>query len=464
MSALANHIIFSMLRIKEVLPIPMKTKLVVLFLLLATISKAQSTSEIIFAQVYYDKAWRIIDTSGNFMLSQRYGVGSYQHLCFMDGLAMSYDEGKFGFTDFEDNQVIPNKYDAAQCFQFGYAAVAVGKKWGIINREDKFVVQPEYEYAGNYGREGLAGLIKDGKLGFADTAGKIVIPFRYQWVPSFNTYPNYPIFTDGMIAIIDAGQSGDLRNGKVGFMNTSGKVVVEPQYDVMFGLPIFINGKATVFRDRKPIMIDTLGNEVLKPEFGANGMLHFVEGRATIYAESGHQGIMDENGTIILEPKYNGVNAYSDGFAAVQISGDENGVTSGFVNRKGEFVFDKKFGSVRDFQEGLAAVEVDGKWGYIDTMGSFVIEPQFATANDFYDGIAIVAIKKGKSLKYGFIDKQGRFILEPIYDDAKGFEYGMAPVKIGTKFGYINRLGKLVIKPKFDNALSFQRERIGWMK
>lgn len=445
----------------------MRTRFLILFILMTTISKGQDTSEIIFAQVYYEKAWRIIDINGNFMLSQKYGVGSYQNLCFTDGLALSFSENKFGFTDFTDKQVIPNKYDAAQCFQFGYASVAVGQKWGIINREDKFIVQPEYDYAGNYGSEGLAGLVKDGKLGFADTTGKIVIPFKYYWVSSFNSYPKYPIFTNGLIAIIDAGESDNLRNGKIGFMNTSGEIIIKPQYDMvggLSGLPIFINGKATVFKDRKPIIIDALGNEVLKPGFGTNGFLYFVDGFSTVYAESGHQGIISESGTIILEPKYNGVNPFSEGFAAVQISGDEKGVTSGFVNKKGEFVFNKKFGFIRDFQEGLAAVEVNGKWGYIDTTGNFIIEPKFATANDFYNGTAIVAIKKGKSFKYGFIDKTGKFILEPTYNEANDFQFGLAPVKIGNKFGYINIKGEIIIKPKFDNAFSFQKEQIGWTK
>lgn len=411
----------------------MRAQLLILFLVMTTISKAQDTSDIIFAQVYYKEAWRIIDTNGNFILSQKYGVGSYQSLCFTDGLALSFSENKFGFTDFRDKQVIPNKYDAAQCFQFGFAPVAVGQRWGIINREDKFIVQPEYDYAGTFGPKGLAGLIKDGKLGFADTTGEIVIPFKYHWVPSFNTYPNYPIFTDGLIAVIDVGQSNDLRNGKVGFMNTSGKLIIEPQFDVLNGLPVFISKRATVFKDGKPIVIDTLGNEILKPSFGTNHFLYFVGGFSTIFAESGHQGIIAENGTIILEPKYNGVNPFSEGFAAVQIGGDENGVTSGFVNKKGEFVFDKKFGFIRDFHEGLAAVEVNGKWGYIDTTGNFIIKPQFASANDFYKGIAIVAIKKGKSFKYGFIDKTGKFILKPIYNEANEFQFGLAPVKIGNK-------------------------------
>lgn len=439
----------------------MKTRFLILFLAMTAFSKAQGTSDITFAQVYYEKAWRIIDTNGNFMLSQKYGVGPYQNLCLADGLALSFSENKFGFTDFKDQQIIPNKYDAAQCFEFGFAAVAVGQKWGIINREDKFIVEPEYDYAGNFGPEGLAGLIQDGKLGFADTAGKIVIPFQYHWIPSFNSFPNYPIFTDGLIAIIEGSASSNLRNGKIGFMNTAGKLIIEPQYDLMGELPIYINGKATVFKDRQPIVIDTFGNELFKTGLGANGFFYFVGGFATIYAESGHQGIIAEDGTIILAPKYNGVNPFSEGFAAVQIDGDENGVTSGFVNKNGEFVFDKRFGFVQDFHEGLAAVEVKGKWGYIDTTGNFIIEPQFEAANDFYNGIAIVGIKKGQLLKYGFIDKAGKFVLEPVYNEANEFQFGLAPVKIGNRFGYINIKGEIVIKPKFDNAFGFQKEQIG---
>lgn len=114
---------------------------------------SQDNSTLEFAQVFYKKAWRIIDRNGNFILNQEYGIGSYQSLCFPDKLSISSKNRKFGFTDFSNKQVIPNKFDAVQCFVLGYAPVAVGNKWGIINRDGKFVVEPIYDYVGAFGLE-----------------------------------------------------------------------------------------------------------------------------------------------------------------------------------------------------------------------------------------------------------------------------------------------------------------------
>src|SRR5215510_5818524 len=97
----------------------LKFLLVISLMLVGVICHAQDTLE--FAQVYYRNAWHIIDRKGNFILDQGYGVGMYQNLCFSDNMAMSIKDSKVGFIDFKGNQVIPNKFDAAHCFVFGYA-------------------------------------------------------------------------------------------------------------------------------------------------------------------------------------------------------------------------------------------------------------------------------------------------------------------------------------------------------
>ena len=171
--------------------------------------------------------------------------------------------------------------------------------------------------------------------------------------------------------------------------------------------------------------------------------------------------IMNESGKIIVEPKYNGVESFQEGFAAVQISGDEKGVKSAFVDTTGKFVFGRTFGFVRSFSDGYAAVELNGRWGFIDRTGKTVIEAKYFYVNDFQEGLAIAGFKSGAQVKYGYIDKTGKFVLKPIYNQANPFHFGLASVKIGSKFGYIDPKGNVVIQPKFDNALSFQRETLG---
>lgn len=50
-------------------------------------------------------------------------------------------------------------------------------KYGFMKEDGQIVVQPEYEIAFPFGRNGLALVQKNSKYGFIDTTGKVVIPF-----------------------------------------------------------------------------------------------------------------------------------------------------------------------------------------------------------------------------------------------------------------------------------------------
>ncbi len=412
--------------------------------------------------MYYNQAWRIIDREGNFILNQEYGVGSYRNLCFTDKLAVSSNNKKFGFTDFANNQVIANRFDAVQCFVAGYAPVAVGNKWGIINKAGEFVVEPIYDYAGAFGFEKVASVIKDKKIALVDTSGKLISPFTYYWPIPFATYPDYPFFIHGLITVFDAKDPENIFEGKAGCLNTKGELVIPAIYDHIGYFDE--EGIASASKDGKIVLIDTLGNIVLEAKGVDYGTLYFEDGFSVFHKRNGKTGMIKRTGEIILEPTYNGVSAFSEGYAAVQISSDEKGVTSGFIDTTGKFVFGRTFGFIRSFNEGFAAVEINDKWGFIDKTGKLVIDAEYFDVTDFHNGLAIAGIKNGKQVKYGYIDTTGRFLLKPVYNKAGYFRYGLAPVKIGNKFGYIDKTGKIVITPRFDNAFGFQREVLGWIE
>lgn len=433
----------------------LKTFLILALGLTSVICLAQDSLE--FAQVYYKNAWHIIDKQGNFLLNQGYGTGMYQNLCFTDNLAMSIKGNKVGFIDFKGNQVIPNKFDGANCFVFGYAPVAVGGKWGIIDRSGRFIIEPTYDYAGSFGPEGMAGLLKDNKVGFVDTTGNLVIPFKYYWPRPWNITPDYPFFINNRISVIEADNEAEVQNGKFGCLNSKGELVIPTIFDF---ISYFEDGVATAKRNGRLVLIDALGNIV--QEFPETVQTIYLNGNyAIIHGIDGHAGLMKRSGEILLEPKFNGVDAFSDGFAAVQIEGGELGVKSAFIDTAGRFVFNRTFGFIRSFTEGYAAVEINGKWGFIDRTGKQVIEAKYDDVKDFETGLAVVGVKDGKSFRYGYIDTTGRVVIQPTYSDAGDFAYGLAPVKIGKKYGFIDKTGQVVIQPKYDNAFSFQRERLG---
>lgn len=437
----------------------MRSLLLTITTLFALAAFSQDTASLEFAQVYYKNAWRIIDKQGNFILNQEYGVGSYWNLCFSEQLAVSFQNGKYGFTDFSNKQIIPHQFDEVRCFAGGYAPAAIGGKWGIIDRSGKFVVQPEYEKTGIFGPEGVAPVVKDKKISMVDTTGRLIAPFRYYQVPSFPTTPDLLFFNFGLITTIDAPNPDDIASGKAGCLNTKGELIIPAIYDY---IGYFNNeGIASASKNGRIVLIDTLGNIVLEPQGVDFGSLFFENGYSIFHKQDGRSGMIRRDGKIILEPIYNSVDYFSDGYAAVQISADEKGVKSGFIDTTGRFVFNRTFGDIHSFNEGYAAVEINNKWGFIDKTGKLVIEAKYDDVRDFHDGLFIVGIKTGKKIRYGYIDTTGNFILKPVYQDAGYFEYGLAPVMIGNKYGYIDRSGTMVIAPRFENAFGFQKETLG---
>ena len=81
----------------------------------------------------------------------------------------------------------------------------------------------------NYSRawvfsEGLAAVMKDGKVGFINTANEVVIPFSFDYSDKTSTgYGSY-VFRDGYSIV-------STEDGRMGLIDVKGRWVVEPVYD-----------------------------------------------------------------------------------------------------------------------------------------------------------------------------------------------------------------------------------------
>lgn len=186
------------------------------------------------------------------------------------------------------------------------------------------------------------------------------------------------------------------------------------------------------------------------------------------------RGFIDRTGKILIEPRFQGANNFSEGLAVVALS--NGGYKEGYIDHNGKLVIAAQFDSARDFHEGLAAVGFDTEktrkacddcdpnqhWGYVDRTGIIVIKPQYHHAGDFSEGLAAVETDDGK---WGFIDKNGRAVVTFAYGYASRFSEGLACVMNGKKFGYLDRTGRMVIKPQFSRCSDFSeglaRVRVG---
>ncbi|MCX8122857.1 MAG: WG repeat-containing protein [Spirochaetes bacterium] len=275
-----------------------------------------------------------------------------------------------------------------------------------------------------------------GSLGFAQKGKNL------QWIvlPQFENVRN---FSEGMAAV--------QLNGKWGFIDNEGKVIVEPQYD---DVGDFHDGMAFVKIDDKYGFIDKEGVVKIPPQF--TGVFDFSEGLAAVSKDRRYYGYINKEGKVIVPFEYDFPNYCREGMIPVW-----KGVKAGYVNSEGVMVIPLIYTSTYEFSEGLAAVVKDKKMGYINKQGEFVIPLRFDQdlyfVGDFKEGMASILSKKDKgNYKYGFINKQGDIIVDPIYEHTLRFSEGMANVKKNDKWGYVNKQGILVIEPKFKYSSNFK--------
>lgn len=237
-----------------------------------------------------------------------------------------------------------------------------------------------------------------------------------------------------------------LQNGKWGYVDKSGSIVVNPQFA---SADYFSEGLARVqTTDGKYGYIDETGNYVIQPKY--NGATQFSDGMAFVVTTGSSPICIDAKGEVKFSLKQvENVYAFSDGMARIS----DAKFLFGFVNTKGEVVVNMQYEDAKDFSEGMAAVKQKDKWGFIDEKGKLVIAPQFDNVSDFHEGKA--AFFDGAI--WGYIDTEGNYVINPQFNEAGDFHEGLAWVKMGEKYGFIDEEGLIKINPQFDVASDFHQ-------
>jgi WG containing repeat len=260
-------------------------------------------------------------------------------------------------------------------------------------------------------------VVQNGKYGYIDHQGKIVIRPRFVWGIDFwqglaNVYvcgrkvsvDSNGAFHPRRVAL--AGQLVPKRiDRKVGFVDAAGQFKIPPTFDE--GLP-FSEGLAAVEVDNKWGFIDTEGHLAIRPQFAA--AYYFREGVATVDSELGTQ-IVDKSGTAISEG-FETIDFVSEGRVPVM-----RNRKWGFLDLQGKIAIPLVYEEMRPFSGGLALVQKENKWGYIDRNGTVVIPFQFDHAGPFANGLAPAKI----SNETGFIDRSGKFAFHLKFKYSSGF-------------------------------------------
>lgn len=197
--------------------------------------------------------------------------------------------------------------------------------------------------------------------------------------------------------------------------------------DTLFTIPTdYIIEDSFDFSDDSAVAVDSIVEE--KEDYELAEGYHWTD-------DGELWGVEDDEGNVIVEPRYHDRYGYSAGLAPVSRDG-----LFGVIDKSGREIIPLTYDGAFIASEDRIWAMKDGLYALIDTTNKVITPPSYQTGSLFVDGVAYV--QKGE--KFGFVDKNGKVVVPFIYDEAEIFLDGTARVKKGEEEFYIDSKGQRV--------------------
>ena len=286
---------------------------------------------------------------------------------------------------------------------------ANGVKWGFINSDGIFIIQPQYDDVRDYNDEGFAIVSAKNKYGLINTSGDFIVKLRYNSIESLK---------GNLFVVVD--------NDGSSLMNSEGVILTKKHYDFISD---FYSKRAVCSYTKDNISIygylDTKGNEVIPCKY--TYATEFHKKKAVVKKAEYKYELIDTEGAVINNFDFYYLGKYSQGLMAFQ----EN---------------DKS------------------KYGYIDENKKIKINPQYIGAQPFENSHAVVGVSNSFN-KYGLIDTKGRFTIKPEFSEISYLgkdRYSVGTPKsanelyLGSKYQLYNSEGIKLVNKHFDKIYEYK--------
>ena len=268
-------------------------------------------------------------------------------------------------------------------------------------------------------------------------------------------------------------------DGKIGYANSAGWWVIEPQFD---RASLFRGDWAEVTLNGREIVINRSGQPVGPP--GAESVWIADNSLGTFWVKlSGHIGLCSSSGEMLLAADYDEVRKFGRAPAAAFVrSGEKWGVVNGkgvicirpvftdvqpteqqrfakvyeesgvgLVDDSGRVLVPCKFDDVLPFSSRCAFVRVSEKWAVFDVRAQDLAPSRYEDVEVVgNDDFAVIKSAEGK----GIIRSDGTCVVSPTYDDiilSRGSNPRAVVFVDGGAFGLLNiQDARLVLSNRFD--------------
>lgn len=285
-------------------------------------------------------------------------------------------------------------------------------KYGFIDYNGNIIVEPTYEYIGNFSNK------------VCSVANKLdEIHFNYNDKDYFHT--------------------------EASIINTKGDLLFPFMKYIQFNK--FFDNVAFCYHQKlkKFGVLDIFGNEIIPFILDGKDIeySHFCNGLARIKRDNKF-GFINKKNELIIPCIYDKASNFDNGYAIVKLKNKEF-----LIDNEGK-VFNSKYKIISSFKENKAIVKSKKKYGFIDKHDNLIIDLIFDDVfGHFVNGFCLVKLNG----KYGLINLDGKKITNFIYDDVRCIGNDVFPAKINKKWTLVDLQGNLKFEPKYSYIEDFNK-------
>lgn len=410
------------------------------------------------AAVSMGELFGYINKNGKIVIPLQYTSASN----FVNGIALVSKAYKFGCINPDNKEIIPCEYDYLMKTEQDSLLLKGSKNRleGFIQLDGKVVIPFEYDEIQAF-YDGEAYVVKNGKKGIIRANGEVVVPCIYDEIKSY--YENlYLVTSNGLYGFLNSqkqeilpceygehyaiGVFSDIdhrvirlkKGDRYGLMDSNGNVLTPCKYDDIGG---YLGGQlAFVSLNGKIGYVDRSGKEKIAPVYDFSR----DAGECYILCQNGKYGLANRtSGQVLMNCMYDRIELETENLFMIVLDGKR-----GLANMEGEVVLKPEYESIgrkfmdHDFFE-LTAVTPEGRY--------------FRGLARYADGKLIVPANKYLSI--GHFDKgNGQYAEVELEVSKRNYRKGIINregkevVSCEYMYTYIVEDGYCVVKPYNNNG------------
>lgn len=302
------------------------------------------------AVVLKDSLYGVINKSGEFLIDPLYEDISEAG----DDIFMCVKDNRSGYISKKGKPITQFIFDVAGDFKNGYAVVNKDEKYGLVNLTGSYNIEPEYEDLSFIGNGILKAQNEEEQWGVLDVQGNVILPFLYDAIGEFSEHR-------ALIA----------KNGKCGFIDETGAIVIPIIYrysGIMLTTGKFNGGFSFLQQKYKSIIIDTTGYQISifgSEDYGppSGGFIPVRKNRKW--------GFSDMSGKIKIPVKYEAAESFYNGYAKIKLN-----KMTGVIDSTGSIFIQALYEDIT-IMDNCILIRSGGKSGLLTKSGILLVPCQY---------------------------------------------------------------------------------------